>query len=250
MSRAAHRFHSATCLSDFPRHRRQISICAEHALRPLFTEYLRPGEMIYMLYSVYGLACSYTFGIIGIGIRAVRHEPSALPCKGAAVPCPGIAYAVICYALTVERYKQIAPVTGIVTVCYSILYRSKRADSIRIRFAAKYVSRFIICPYVRFTKYTVVFAGKLSERIVGVPANDCTLSTTYVCDTLPVPIPAAVPTAQLRGQHILWRMKILLLITHHLCKKCIQPAHNGQTEAICTSSYTHIANESVRYQMI
>ena len=203
-----------------------------------------------MFDTVYGLARSYTVCVIGISIRAVRHEPSALPCEGVAVPCLGVAHVVIIigYALTVERYEKIAPVTGIVTVCYSILYRSERADSIRIRFAAKYVSRFIICPYVRFTKYAVVFAGELSERIVGVPANDCTYSTTYVCDTLPIPV--AVPTAQLRGQHILWKMKILLLITHHLCKKCIQPAHNGQTEAICTSSYTYIANESVRYQMI
>ena len=71
----------------------------------------------------------------------------------------------------------------------------------RIRFAAKYVSRFIICPYVRFAKYAVVFACELSERIVGVPANDCTYSTTYVCDTLS--IPAAMPSARLRGEYIL-----------------------------------------------
>ena len=201
-----------------------------------------------MFDTVYSLARSYTVGIIGISVRAVRHEPSALPCKGVAVPCPGVAYAVICYTLTVERYEKIAPVTGIVTVYYCILDRTEITGSIRICLTTANIARFIICPYVRFTKYAVVFACELSERIVGVPANDCTYSTTYVCDTLP--IPAAMPTAQLRGQHILWRMKILLLITHHLCKKCIQPAHNGQTEAICTSSYTHIANESVRYQMI
>ena len=71
-----------------------------------------------MFDTVYGLARSYAVGIVGISIRAVRPEPSALPCEGAAVPCLGVAYAVICYVLTVERYKQIAPVTGIVTVCY------------------------------------------------------------------------------------------------------------------------------------
>ena len=52
---------------------------------------------------------------VGIGIRAVRHEPSALPCKGAAVPCPGVAYVVIIigYTLTIELYEKIAPAVGI-----------------------------------------------------------------------------------------------------------------------------------------
>ena len=172
---------------------------ADVSFGPFLVKYTGTRNVIYMLYSVYGLARSYTVGIIGISIRAVRHEPSALPCKGVAVPCPGIAYAVICYALTVERYEKIAPAAGIVTVYYRILDRSERADSIRIRLAAKYVSRFIICPYVRFAKYAVVFADELSERIVCVPANDCTYSTTYVCDTLPIPIPVAVPSARRRG---------------------------------------------------
>ena len=97
---------------------------ADVSFDPFLVKYLRSGEMIYMLYSVYSLARSYTVCVIGIGIRAVRHEPSALPCKGAAVPCPGVTHVVICYALTVERSKQIAPAAGSVTVCYRILYRT------------------------------------------------------------------------------------------------------------------------------
>ena len=107
--------------------------------------------------------------IIGIGIRAVRHEPSALPCEGASVPCPGIAYAVICYALTVERYKQIAPAAIIVTVYYCILDRSERVDSIRIRFAVQYIPRLIILPCIRLPGVTVILADKLIQRIVSIP---------------------------------------------------------------------------------
>ena len=168
------------------------------SIGPFLVKYTGTRKVIYMLYSVYGLACSYTFGIIGIGIRAVRHEPSALPCEGAAVPCPGVAYAVICYALTVERYEKIAPAAGIVTVYYRILDRIEITGSIRICLTTANIARFIICPYVRFAKYAVVFADELSERIVGVPANDCTYSTTYVCDTLSIPIPVAVPLARPR----------------------------------------------------
>ena len=63
---------------------------------PFLVKYLRSRKVIYMLYSVYSLARSYTVCVIGISIRTVRHEPSALPCKGAAVPCPGVAHVVIC----------------------------------------------------------------------------------------------------------------------------------------------------------
>ena len=83
--------------------------------RPFLVKYLRSRKVIYMLYPVYGLARSYAVCVIGIGIRAVRHEPSALPCKGVAVPCPGVAYVVIIigYTLTIELYEKIAPAVGI-----------------------------------------------------------------------------------------------------------------------------------------
>ena len=65
---------------------------ADVSFGPFLVKYLRSRKVIYMLYPVYGLARSYTVGIVGIRIlsRAVvadyMREPAPLrPCKRAII---------------------------------------------------------------------------------------------------------------------------------------------------------------------
>ncbi len=121
-----------------------------------------------MFYTAYGLARSYSCGIVGVGVIAVRSQTSYMrPRKSLTFIRRRIAECIVADTLTVVRSKLILPAGRGISI--SILFLARADAAVRRKAVGAFlqdIAAYVIRPSVRLVRLVVILTDKSVESVV------------------------------------------------------------------------------------